>query len=99
MIMAKMLGMEPAEIGDDAEIRDAMGEVANMIAGSVKNALVRQGTAMEIAVPTVAVGRAIGVEEDLSGDLFGHRLHFLLGDGHRITVTIRFQKDKGNRGG
>lgn len=53
-IAGSMLGMPAAEV--DGEMTDAMGEVANMIAGGFRLALKSSGTDVAIAVPTVITG-------------------------------------------
>jgi chemotaxis protein CheX len=52
-----MLGIEAAEIGD--EFADALGELANMIAGSFRNRMAALGGAWAISVPTVTIGTGI----------------------------------------
>jgi chemotaxis protein CheX len=55
-ITAAMLGIEPAAV--DGELPDAMGELANMIAGSFRTRMAGvSGEAWAISVPTVTVGR------------------------------------------
>lgn len=49
-----MLGMEVTEIGDD--VNDAMGEVANMIAGSFKQHLSKGGSDIHLSTPSVING-------------------------------------------
>jgi chemotaxis protein CheX len=51
---ARLIGCDLEEIESDADIGDAVGEIANMIAGSVKSGLVSTG-AIEIALPTVSL--------------------------------------------
>ena len=53
-IAGAMLGMEPASI--NGEMPDAIGEVANMIAGTFRNKLAAIEPASAIAVPTVTIG-------------------------------------------
>ncbi len=43
----------------DQDVRDGVGEVANMVAGSLKNYLGEQGIGTQITVPTTVVGRNI----------------------------------------
>ena len=50
-ITSNMLGMEVEEIDDD--VNDAMGEIANMIGGNIKN---RMPVPSGLSLPTVAVG-------------------------------------------
>lgn len=49
-----MLGMEVTEIDDD--VNDAMGEIANMIAGSFKQHLSKGGTDIQLSTPSVVNG-------------------------------------------
>ncbi len=53
-ITGAMLGMEAAEV--NGEMPDAMGEMANMIAGLFRSKLVAEGLPCDISIPTVTVG-------------------------------------------
>ncbi|MCM8812361.1 MAG: chemotaxis protein CheX [Candidatus Omnitrophica bacterium] len=53
-IAANMLGEEKQEI--DADVRDAVGEIVNMIAGGAKGELTQRGFSFKIALPTVVIG-------------------------------------------
>jgi chemotaxis protein CheX len=53
-IAGSMLGVPPAEV--DGEMTDALGEVANMIAGGLRLKLKADGTDVAISVPTVITG-------------------------------------------
>lgn len=50
-ITSQMLGMEIASV--DADVTDALGEIANMIAGSFKHHIVKNGQEMRITTPQV----------------------------------------------
>ena len=50
-----MLGMEVTEVGDD--VNDAMGEIANMVAGSFKQHLSKGGLDVQISTPSVIYGK------------------------------------------
>lgn len=50
-----MLGMEITEINDD--VNDAMGEIANMIAGSFKQHLSKSGLDIHLSTPSVVHGK------------------------------------------
>jgi chemotaxis protein CheX len=56
-ITAAMLGMEVTELGED--VKDAIGEIANMVAGGLKASLAASGKKVELAIPTTVVGKAI----------------------------------------
>lgn len=49
-----MLGMEVSDINDD--VNDAMGEIANMIAGSFKQHLSKGGSDIQLSTPSVVNG-------------------------------------------
>lgn len=51
---SSMLGMEVTEIDDD--VNDAMGEIANMIAGSFKQHLSKGGSDIHLSTPSVVNG-------------------------------------------
>lgn len=57
VITAAMLGLEPAEVADE-EMRDALGEVANMVAGDIKTAFSREGKVLNLSIPTTVSGSA-----------------------------------------
>lgn len=50
-----MLGMAVTELDDD--VNDAMGEIANMIAGSFKQHLSRSGLDVHLSTPSVVYGK------------------------------------------
>ena len=49
-----MLGMEIAECDDD--VRDALGEISNMIGGSFKHHFVKDGHEVRLSTPSVMSG-------------------------------------------
>jgi len=51
---ARLVGVDVDEITSEDEIRDAVGEITNMLAGNVKTALSTMGV-VEIALPTVVM--------------------------------------------
>ncbi|MFN8063515.1 MAG: chemotaxis protein CheX [Vicinamibacterales bacterium] len=53
-IAGAMLGIEPEHV--NGEMPDAMGEVANLVAGSFRTRLAQHEPASAIAIPTVTVG-------------------------------------------
>jgi CheY-specific phosphatase CheX len=55
-IAAKMLMMEPEELGSIEEACDGFGELVNMLSGNFKNAWVAQGNQMDLSVPNVVLG-------------------------------------------
>jgi chemotaxis protein CheX len=53
-ITSNMLGMEVEEVGDD--VNDALGEIANMLGGHVKQVLSKGGSDLNLSIPTVISG-------------------------------------------
>jgi chemotaxis protein CheX len=53
-IYSRMVGEEAA--GEDEEVRDAVGEIANMVAGGAKAAFSEKGLFIRVAVPSVFAG-------------------------------------------
>jgi CheY-specific phosphatase CheX len=52
-IVARMLMMDPAELGSFEAAADGFGELVNMISGNFKNAWVARGNRMDLSVPNV----------------------------------------------
>lgn len=58
-IALNMLGMEPDEEISNEEVNDAIGEVTNMVVGSIKSSLEKRPLDIVISIPTVIQGRCI----------------------------------------
>lgn len=52
---SSMIGMEVTELNDD--VSDALGEIANMIAGSFKHHLSKDGHEVRLSTPSVVSGK------------------------------------------
>ncbi|AGF79595.1 putative inhibitor of MCP methylation, CheC [Desulfocapsa sulfexigens DSM 10523] len=55
-ITGTFLGMEVLEIDED--VKDAIGEIANMVAGNMKNSFAEDGKDIQIAIPTTVIGES-----------------------------------------
>lgn len=55
-VAGAMLGMEPEEI--NADVKDALGEIANMLAGGIKERLRSENIDLELAIPTAITGQS-----------------------------------------
>jgi len=75
-ITSSMLGMDVAEVDED--VHDALGEIANMIAGSFKLHLSRGGADIRISTPSVVTGSDYMVAAGNAQD----------------TITLRFVTDE-----
>ncbi len=58
-ITSGLLGMEINELDED--VKDAVGEVANMVAGNLKVSYANNGIDIELAIPTSIVGDSFAV--------------------------------------
>lgn len=58
-ITGTFLGMEVKEIDED--VKDAIGEIANMVAGNLKISFREHGKNIELAIPTTIVGESFGI--------------------------------------
>ena len=74
-VTSSMLGMDISEVADD--VNDALGEIANMVAGSFKLHLTRKGADIRISTPSVVTGSNYDVVAGTAQD----------------TITLRFVTD------
>lgn len=63
---SKMLGASPS--ADSADVKDAFGEVGNMIAGNFKNKISGMGDSCMLSVPTVITGTDYSVHSLADSD-------------------------------
>ena len=84
-ITGAMLGMEVNELGED--VKDAIGEITNMVAGGLKVSLTECGRRIELAIPTTAIGKSIRTS-GLSGASLA-RVPFATPQG-RFWVELRY---------
>jgi chemotaxis protein CheX len=60
MVAINMLGMEPDEKITEEEVADAVGEVANMVMGTVKARIIDHVGDLQVSIPQVIRGNALG---------------------------------------
>ncbi len=58
-ITEALIGMEVEELGDD--VKDAIGEIANMVVGNLKISFAGVGVAVDLAIPTSVIGKSFRV--------------------------------------
>jgi chemotaxis protein CheX len=56
-IATNMLGLSPTDTISEGEICDAVGEVTNMVMGSIKSRIESQTGELQVSIPTVVMGR------------------------------------------
>ena len=87
-ITSSMLGMECNEVNDD--LNDAIGEIANMLGGSVKQVLSKGGLDVKLSIPTVISGEDYTVNS--LSDIDCVVIPFNL-DGERFLVGLTLKKE------
>ena len=63
---SNMLGMEVEEVGED--VNDALGEIANMLGGHVKQVLSKGGLDLNLSIPTVISGETYTIRSTDNDD-------------------------------
>jgi chemotaxis protein CheX len=74
-LAAMLLGMSVSEINPETDMRDAIGEVANMVAGNLKTKLSSALPNLVLSIPTVITGQDYKVK--------------YLAEGEKIFVPIK----------
>jgi chemotaxis protein CheX len=90
---ASMLGLDARELavlGADA-VKDAIGELANMTAGSFKNGLCDIGLPCKLTLPSVLRACDFTV---VASSRWAHRYHYRFDShGHRVSVDVLMKVD------
>ncbi|GAB4165612.1 MAG: hypothetical protein Tsb0017_07550 [Geothermobacteraceae bacterium] len=79
-----MLGLD--EKGSPEEVRDLVGEMANILAGGIKSGLLQVGDAIDIAVPQLFSGSVYQVHLPAGGNWAGWYFQV---DGSRMLVELK----------
>ncbi|MCD4687980.1 MAG: chemotaxis protein CheX [Desulfuromonadaceae bacterium] len=87
VITSSFLMMEVTEVDDD--VKDAIGELANMVAGSIKADLTEQGQEFKLSIPSVVCGAEY--EIDCLTDSQGVSMPFSI-EGGEFLVEFHLQK-------
>ena len=79
LMTAAMLGIEVNEIQNDDEIKDLLGEISNIVGGSLKSAFTDAGIACSLSPPSITFGTDFRIEslnmETYDRFSFGHGDH------------------------
>jgi chemotaxis protein CheX len=81
-----MLEMPETEVQGDEMVNDAMGELANMIVGTVKAQLVEKGKSCVLTIPSIVRGSNISIEAISSATR--RVLCFRCNDNQNLVVEI-----------
>jgi chemotaxis protein CheX len=87
-VTSNMLGMEVEEVGED--VNDALGEIANMLGGHVKQVLSKGGLDLNLSIPTVISGETYTIHSISNDDCVV--VPFQCGEG-RFLVGLTLKKE------
>ncbi len=91
---AVMLEMDESEAQGDEMVNDAMGELANMIVGNLKAALVEKGMSCVLTIPSIVRGSNISIEAISSATR--RVLCFRCGDSQNLVVELMIKPPEAN---
>lgn len=87
-ITSNMLGMDVDEVGDD--VCDALGEIANMLGGYVKQILSKGGSDLSLSIPTVISGEEYTINSMTDSDCVVIPFQY---DDSRFLVGLKLSKE------
>lgn len=87
-ITSNMLGMEVDEVGED--VNDALGEIANMLGGYVKQILSKGGLDISLSIPTVISGEEYTINAMTDSDCVIIPFTF---EDSRFLVALKLSKE------
>ena len=87
-ITSNMLGMEIEEVGED--VNDALGEIANMLGGYVKQILSKGGLDINLSIPTVIAGEDYTINSMSDSDCV---IIPFTNEGERFLVGLKLHKE------
>ncbi|MFH1137895.1 MAG: chemotaxis protein CheX [Pseudomonadota bacterium] len=67
LIMNNMLGEQVTDVTND--VRDAVGELTNMISGDARRLLQQEGLSLSAAIPTIVAGRNHTIKHVVNGPI------------------------------
>lgn len=83
-IMSSMLGEEVDEVTND--VRDAVGELTNMISGDARRMLQQEGVNLSAAIPTIVAGKDHTIKHVVAGPVIV--IPFESGNNGRASVEV-----------
>lgn len=92
-IARNMLGMTEADELGEAEIADAMGEVANMVMGSFKSRAQKTVGNLNVSIPTVVRGRAL--DASLGEHASRIVINVNIADEHTAELSLLYRQGSG----
>lgn len=94
LVTGTVVGLPPEEVEGDELVNDSMGELANMIVGSLKAKLVEKGHACVLTIPSIVRGSHFSIEATSTTT---RRVGcFRCQDGASLVVEILIKPAEGN---
>ncbi|UFS72320.1 chemotaxis protein CheX [Geomonas sp. RF6] len=87
-ITSNMLGMDVDDVGED--VNDALGEIANMLGGYVKQILSKGGLDINLSIPTVIAGEDYTINSMSESECV---IIPFINEGERFLVGLKLQKE------
>lgn len=88
LITTSMLGIEASQIDSEEEIKDVLGELANIISGNLRSEFQDNDLSCVISTPSITRGSDFTIEPSKMGDqhkwIFRHKKHELL-----VEITLK----------
>ncbi len=91
-IAQNMLGMAQTDELNEAEISDAMGEVANMVMGSFKSRVQETVGNLNVSIPTVVKGRSL--DASMGEDASRTVINVNIADEHAAEFSLLYRQEK-----
>jgi chemotaxis protein CheX len=89
-IAANMLGTDPDEEMTDADVDDAIGEVANMVMGALKSRIQDEVGNVEVSIPSVVEG--LELRNSLGERASGIAVNVSLDEVHCIRLSLLYRE-------
>lgn len=92
LITCSMLGIQDSDIEGIEEIKDVLGELANIISGNLKSDFLDADLACIISTPSITRGSDFKIEPSKMGDMYNWVFRY---KNHEILVEITLKEDIG----
>jgi chemotaxis protein CheX len=63
LLTSRMLGISEADVDSGEMVNDALGELSNMVVGTVKSRLCDRGLSCTLTIPSIVRGQQLSVEK------------------------------------
>jgi chemotaxis protein CheX len=94
-IAVNMLAISSDAAVSDDEIKDAMGEVANMVMGTVKTAIQKDMKNLQVSIPVVVTGR--NLQNSLGEGTMRTSAVVATSDNNIIQLTLLYRESRENK--